>query len=234
MYCKICGKLNSDDSKFCINCLADLATGKTKHCPACHYDRNSLDASYCLQCGKPLATIIHEQHPVWDPEPPGGLEYASFWLRVPGFWVDFMVIFSVCYGAVSIILLITSLIFPDLFDSPTSRFFEYYFSSILVLALVVGWLYCAVMESSRLQATLGKLAMGIIVVDLNGDRISFWKATGRYFAKILSWFLFLGFIMAGVSDKKQALHDFISGCLVILKPRDFNILGTGTGIASQE
>ena len=56
----------------------------------------------------------------------------------------------------------------------------------------LGWAYFAGMESSERQATLGKSAMGIYVTDLNGQRITFLRATGRYFAKILSGLL-LGF-----------------------------------------
>jgi uncharacterized RDD family membrane protein YckC len=74
------------------------------------------------------------------------------------------------------------------------------------------------MESSVKQATLGKLAIGIIVTDLQGSRITFGRATGRYFGKILSsLILSIGYIMAGFTEKKQALHDMIAGCLVVMK-----------------
>jgi uncharacterized RDD family membrane protein YckC len=74
------------------------------------------------------------------------------------------------------------------------------------------------MESSYLQATLGKMAIGIVVTDLEGKRISFARATGRHFAKIISGFiLFIGYIMAGFTQKKQALHDLIADCLVVKK-----------------
>jgi uncharacterized RDD family membrane protein YckC len=74
------------------------------------------------------------------------------------------------------------------------------------------------MESSSKQATLGKLALGIVVTDLNGNRISFGRATGRYFGKIVSGMIFaIGYIMAGFTEKKQALHDMIASCLVVLK-----------------
>jgi uncharacterized RDD family membrane protein YckC len=92
-----------------------------------------------------------------------------------------------------------------------------YFTAILVL-IVTEWLYYALMESSVKQATLGKLAIGIIVTDLQGSRITFGRATGRYFGKILSsLILSIGYIMAGFTEKKQALHDMIAGCLVVMK-----------------
>jgi len=103
---------------------------------------------------------------------------------------------------------------------------EFYFAffSIFIIAIIffaalliiLQWLYYALMESSIRQATLGKLALGIKVVDYSGNRISFGKATGRYFGKIISGLIFyIGFIMAGFTDRKQALHDMLAGCLVI-------------------
>jgi uncharacterized RDD family membrane protein YckC len=83
--------------------------------------------------------------------------------------------------------------------------------------LAAEWLYFALMESMK-GATLGKMALGIIVTDLQGNRISFGRATGRYFAKIISSLTILvGYIMAGFTQRKQALHDIIAGCLVINK-----------------
>jgi len=87
-----------------------------------------------------------------------------------------------------------------------------------LIGIVVGWAYYAAMESSTMQATLGKMALGIKVTDLNGDRISFGRATGRHFGKIISGAICLiGFIMAAFTEKKQALHDIMAGCLVVNK-----------------
>jgi len=72
------------------------------------------------------------------------------------------------------------------------------------------------MESSELQATLGKMALGICVTDKYGNRISFGRATGRHFAKIISSLtLGIGYLAAAFTEKKQALHDIIAGCLVL-------------------
>ena len=81
---------------------------------------------------------------------------------------------------------------------------------------VAQWLYFALMESSSKQATLGKMALGIRVTDVNGNRIGFGRATGRHFAKILSGLILgIGFLMAAFTEKKQALHDMIAGTLVV-------------------
>ena len=79
----------------------------------------------------------------------------------------------------------------------------------------VNWLYEALMESSSHQATLGKMIFGLKVTDLEGNRISFARATGRHFAKYASaMILGIGFIMAGFTERKQALHDMLAGTLV--------------------
>ncbi len=87
-----------------------------------------------------------------------------------------------------------------------------------LLGLLLGWIYSAAMESSPLQATLGKMALQIKVTDLDGARVSFGKATGRHFAKFVSaLLLFAGFVMAAFTAKKQGLHDLMAGCLVVNK-----------------
>jgi uncharacterized RDD family membrane protein YckC len=81
--------------------------------------------------------------------------------------------------------------------------------------MIGSWLYEALLLSSPWQATLGKLALGLRVTDEYGQRISFLRATGRHFAKYLSWMtIFIGFIMVAFTERRQALHDFIAGTLV--------------------
>jgi len=89
-----------------------------------------------------------------------------------------------------------------------------YFISMLAV-VIAGWLYFALMESSARGATLGKMALGLRVTTLGGDRIGFGRATGRYFGKILSSIFLIGYIMAAFTAQKQALHDMMAGCLVI-------------------
>lgn len=88
----------------------------------------------------------------------------------------------------------------------------------VVIAIVIGWLYYAIQESSPKQATIGKQAMGLVVTDMNGEKISFPKASIRFFGKYLSGLILLiGYIMAFFTEKKQALHDMLAGTLVLQK-----------------
>ena len=79
-----------------------------------------------------------------------------------------------------------------------------------------GWLHSTLMESSKYQGTVGKLALGQRVTDLDGKRISFGRANARFFARILSSMtLGIGYIMAAFTQKKQTLHDMVAGTLVL-------------------
>ncbi|HLJ90907.1 MAG TPA: RDD family protein [Candidatus Angelobacter sp.] len=79
----------------------------------------------------------------------------------------------------------------------------------------INWLYDALLTSSTWQGTLGKRVLGLQVTDDQGNQISFLRATGRHFAKFLSGFLFIGYIIAAFADRKKALHDFIAGTVVV-------------------
>jgi uncharacterized RDD family membrane protein YckC len=85
-----------------------------------------------------------------------------------------------------------------------------------LIGLALGIAYEVYFLSSPKQATIGKQAMGIIVTDLNGGRIDPGKAALRWVGKIISCIiLFIGYIMAAFTERKQALHDMIAGTLVL-------------------
>jgi uncharacterized RDD family membrane protein YckC len=85
-----------------------------------------------------------------------------------------------------------------------------------LIGIVLGWLYFAKLESGDAQATLGKRAMTLKVTYEFGNRISFGRATGRHFAKILSGFIAgIGFFMVGFTERKQGLHDMLASTFVV-------------------
>lgn len=87
-----------------------------------------------------------------------------------------------------------------------------------VIAVGFDWLYHSLMETSTYQGSVGKIICGIKVTDMNGQRISFGRATGRYFGKILSSLLLcIGYLMCIWTEQKQCLHDRMSGCLLFRK-----------------
>ena len=132
--------------------------------------------------------------------------YAGFWRRVAAWLLDALVL-----GIVTVPL---SLAFNGGNDVGSDSMA--YSPAAQSISTALGWLYFALMESSARQATLGKMALGIVVTDLEGRRIGFGKATGRYFAKILSALIIgIGFLMVAFTQRKQGLHDILAGTLVV-------------------
>jgi uncharacterized RDD family membrane protein YckC len=135
------------------------------------------------------------------------LQYAGFWIRAAAILIDGFV-FGVVY-MIGILLVATGLVS---LEDPTMAII------LLVIFFVAILLYFPLCESSEKQATLGKMAVGIKVGKANGERISFLNALGRFFAKYISQLiLYIGYMMAGWDDKKQALHDKIAGTYVFYK-----------------
>ncbi len=133
------------------------------------------------------------------------MTYAGFGKRFLAFLIDILL---VSFGAGLLLLIFTKgdLKAPDAENAANG------------LGLIVGWLYYATMESSSAQATVGKLALGIQVTDMNGKRIRFGRATGRHFSKIVSAICFMiGFLMIIFTEKQQGMHDKIADCLVVNK-----------------
>ena len=87
---------------------------------------------------------------------------------------------------------------------------------LISITLFVTWIYYAAMESSAMQATLGKAFMGLYVTDLRGMRVTFLRASGRHWSKFLSTAIFfIGYLMAIIPPRCQGLHDMLAGCLVL-------------------
>ena len=139
------------------------------------------------------------------------IRYAGFWRRFVAWLLD-----SLMLGVALFIIPFTT---TSGFTQGPAGFGG--FGAIMVTGLSIylfPWLYFALMESSLNQGTLGKMALGLRVTDQDGRRIGFGRATGRHFSKILSVMtLMIGFVMAAFTQKKQALHDFVAGTLVLSK-----------------
>ena len=127
----------------------------------------------------------------------GAMEYAGFWRRYAAISVDAALI----YVVLGVILAAGG--------NP--------FDLIFQVAIWVGFgIYFIVMECSPWQATLGKRLVGIYVTDLTGERVSFLRSLGRGMAKSISAvLLYIGFLMAAFTGRKQGLHDMLASCLVL-------------------
>src|SRR5260370_25847446 len=122
--------------------------------------------------------------------------YAGFWLRLAAYLMDLTLIYIVeGVLAVGVVLM-----------GPGEIRLVGILVGLINFALVsaaLAWAYFALFESSPMQGTVGKYALGIYVTDVHGDPIGFWRATARYWLKPLSSAsLMAGWIMAALTPPK--------------------------------
>ena len=229
MYCSKCGTQLTNDTIFCSAC--GQATGITAPIGIAAAAPSS--SAPGLPGYAPAANAVPGTVARYTPTgamlfvPPA---YAGFWLRFVAYVIDGLIV-SAAVGivaAISIGFLGTEGIREAInemaqgMNQPNPVFPWGFFAAIFVLvivSLVAQWLYFAGMESSQSQGTLGKMALGLVVTDMNGQPISFARASGRFFSKLITGLVpfAIGYIMAGFTEKKQALHDMIASCLVLRK-----------------
>ena len=153
--------------------------------------------------------------------------YAGFWLRLVALIIDGIIIgiaqsfIIVPIMAVMGINLASGIQNGDMSEAEAISMVASLMATMgttILISYTIGILYFTLMESSKLQATAGKLALGLIVTDLNGSKLDFTKALIRNLCKIISsMILYIGYIIAAFTEKKQALHDIIAGTLVLKK-----------------
>jgi uncharacterized RDD family membrane protein YckC len=147
--------------------------------------------------------------PVVEIIPPGA-RGAGFWIRALALSID-----GTLVGLLMLPVYVSSAFSMASDIGAGVPFTPFAFDLPFLLNVVVPWLYSAALESSPWQATVGKKICGLYVTGLGGERISFARASGRYFAKYLSMIpLNLGFVMAAFTPRNQALHDKLAGTLV--------------------
>ena len=87
-----------------------------------------------------------------------------------------------------------------------------------ILGAIIGAIYYVALETSPKQGTFGKQMVGIKVTDLDGRRITTGRALGRFFARYLTACTCgIGWLLPLFTEKRQTLHDMMSGCLAVNK-----------------
>jgi uncharacterized RDD family membrane protein YckC len=165
----------------------------------------------------PPSSIPAPQPPPIAPAPAAPAAYAGFWRRAAAYIIDTIIltIGGAVAGGIAGFILGAAM---GAAGSNVERITAVCGGVGYVLGIVLNWLYFTLSESSAKRATLGKMALGIVVTDLEGRRISFGRANGRHWSKILSALMLLvGFLMVAFTSRKQGLHDMIAGCLVVKK-----------------
>jgi uncharacterized RDD family membrane protein YckC len=206
---------------FCIRCGTNLPAG----------------AAFCASCGAPATTGTDASGAAVPPpaaisgpwaavpaEPFGARvtpNYGGFWRRFWSYLIDRFIL-GVVFLPVGFMVLMPRLATESAgwtdTDLPAEAITALLGAILTVafLALLGSWFYYALMQSSSRQATLGQLALGLRVTDLEGRRISFARASGRHFATVLTGLTFgIGYLIVLFTTRKQALHDLVAGTLVV-------------------
>jgi uncharacterized RDD family membrane protein YckC len=208
MYCSKCGSTIADGATFCDQC------GQS----------TSLAPAVATGIVRP-AVAVSTPMPPFTPVP--AVAYAGFWLRVLAYLIDALILgvfaapiligAAMAMGIGGILAGIPRDGNPFMNGLPPVFFLFIWFC--VLLGVGGTWLYHALLESSEWEGTAGKKALGLIVTDMAGHRVSFARASGRHFGKIVTSFipLGIGYAMAGFTEKRQALHDMLASCLVLRK-----------------
>jgi uncharacterized RDD family membrane protein YckC len=201
IFCSKCGAQNSAVAQACQNCGASLSSSLA---PA------------------PVATPAraYAAAPPVAYAPPS--IYGGFWIRLLAHLIDHVILGAVAAPLFFVMALPTILRVvheAERDQEPSPEMIMAILSSVFLYAAIAfagQWLYEALLTSSSWQGTIGKRVLRLKVVDEAGNRIGFGRATGRFFAKILSSMFFcIGFIMIAFTERKTGLHDMLAGTKVL-------------------
>jgi uncharacterized RDD family membrane protein YckC len=223
---------------FCAKCGANVEEGKA-FCGACGQPVLGYSVSAPSTSVSPLPGTGPGAIPAYaSPATPQtwqataaqqNVAFAGFWLRLVAAIIDGVVLSIPLMPVFLLVFLGTFRNMQDVQSAhdPTALWAMLGPKILLVLIVsaIASWLYWGLLESSAWQATLGKKALGLIVTDLEGRRVTFARASGRFWAgRGVSSIPYLGgtyflidCVCAGFTARKQAIHDMIASCLVLRK-----------------
>lgn len=192
-------------------------------------------ASICASCKKPVNAAWQSPKSELLSADAGGpeLEYAGFWERLAAMFLDGIVLLVVWMVAAFVIGIIGGVAAAAGGGAGARTFVPVLvllFYAVLLLGMAA---YYVLMESGERGATFGKRALKLRVVDMDGGRISKGRATGRFFAHFLSNMTFyIGYLIQPFTERKQALHDMVSGTLVVKTEKNSSGLAVAIGIVA--
>jgi len=181
----------------CGECGATVSKDD-KICPKCYADIRKVEEEEL--------TPEEQKTPANIEKPVDYIEYADFQKRFLAHLIDRIIV--------------PIIIFICLVISAISEYIPGDIDNIIFIAFsLIGapWLYYSITESSSKQGTIGKMIVGIKVTDMIGKRITFRRATARFFSKLISEFSIIGYFVFFFTKKKQTLHDLIAGTIVVKK-----------------
>lgn len=206
LFCSQCGAQITTGAAFCQKC------GSRLEAPAAIAPAPATTGSYPAAAASayPAVPVLAENC------------YGGFWIRVAAYVIDYLLIAAVT--APLYLLFILPGILRIMREAqagiqPRPESLAPFIATAILLgcAIFVGqWLYDALLNSSSWQGTVGKHLLHLKVTDDFGNRISFARASGRFFARILSFAaMYVGVIMVAFMERKRGLHDVICSTQVL-------------------
>jgi uncharacterized RDD family membrane protein YckC len=168
--------------------------------------------------------------------------YAGFLLRLIAATIDLLVLavpLAVFISFLSVAMGISTAFLDLRPGEPPSEILKAFGNIFVYLSLgffvLMSWLYFAILESSRWRATLGKRALGLYVSDLFGNRVTFARATARFFCgRLLAhiplvgiYYFLIDCLCILFTSNKQAVHDMLAGCIVLRETASDPLAGPG-------
>jgi uncharacterized RDD family membrane protein YckC len=213
VFCTKCGSQYSAGTAFCQSCGNPVVAASAPPVPA---------MAAPAMPAMPVSPYAAASPVVYGPV----VSYGGFWQRFAAYLIDGFITGAAIMVFVIPIVLLTGVTAHlgslahqsgDEMDPAAAALFFTVVFGLAGIAILISWLYHAYLESGEKQATWGKSVMGLYVTDVAGQRISFARASGRFFAKIVTGMipLLIGWIMAAFTERRQALHDMIASSVVL-------------------
>jgi uncharacterized RDD family membrane protein YckC len=145
------------------------------------------------------------------------LSHAGFWARLIAGIIDLFLL------VVPFAVFISFLAAGTPLNETLSQWGPTFLFLCVCFFAVESWLYFALSESSTWHATLGKRFLGIYVADTAGKPVDFWRASLRFCSGRLlvhvpllgGYYFLIDCLCVGLTPSKRAIHDTLSGCLVL-------------------
>lgn len=172
------------------------------YCPYCGNQLQFSQAEICPKCGMRIneGPAVRQDRQFSEP-------YSGFWTRFGAYVIDIVILAIIATGVHTVLMASY-----EGYNGDLSR--EGYTIYILLVFLIY-WLYFTLQESSDFQATIGKRAVKIKVVNSEGNKITFGQAAIRNILKDIPVIGFICVLPIGSSEKNQGFHDMAAKTYVV-------------------
>ena len=234
MRCPVCGFENFDAFSTCTQCGKETTPSAGTHglaestrleetistTPRESEAGLTLDPTINRMSASPLPGMRADlPDPVAEGSPTAlaSLPKAGFWLRCVAFLVDVGVVALLGTGG-GMLVDLSARIGGMVSSAPEAALEWLSNRATSLLVVLIALCYFTLFVGMGGQ-TPGKMLLGLKVVRADGEAVGIGRALVRWMGQCLSLLLLgLGFLMVGLSGRKQGLHDKIAGTYIVRHP----------------